>query len=733
VASRDITEGRSTRAIAVDIGLNTGTIWQNTGNTYDCAIAGIPFLSAIRDDRPYERTTAPFRKQQFDSQRDPGEQSLSTWWLRSQSSFHAGEGIKFYDPLANPYSETLSTNSYRYKKSKGVEIFDDPGVVTLLRKPTKTQATTTGYSIETVTVSGNDRILLRETAALKITDGTTSAMTTISAGVSSAIYASCNDGLNAYYLDAANLVKVALTGGSTSSIRAISGTTTGTMAYVKQRLVVASNNKLYEFAANSAGPYTVTYSQVANKIVTLTTSINHSFRVGDSITVASIATSATSYNGSYTVTAVTPNTISYYHDNIDRAYESQSAGTITLSINTPIYTHPNSSWVWTSIAEGGSAIYAAGYAGAHSTIYKFTLDTVTGLMPTLTSGIIAATLPDGEVIHNIYVHLMSYIFIGTNKGVRVGTIDDVTGNITYGPLMIITERPVRGFDSHNAYVYASSSIYDETSAKYMPMIYRIDLATRIDNLRYAYQTDVYPEDITEGEAIGVCWLGTTNQLAFICGAITNNVISVATLGLYVQSATELYNSGWIETGLVRYNTLEPKNFKRVVGRGDFTYGSVSIQTRTSSGILYDVVQYDAAVGNPEVTITQPSGAQDSLGLRFTLYQSPTDGTKGPSFQGYQLKAVPATPRTRIITMPVMNFDTETDKYNTTIGYEGRAIERLGALENAESNGDVLTWQDFRTGEIAQVLIEEVKFTDVTPPDKRFTGYGGIITLTIRTV
>jgi hypothetical protein len=658
VASRDITEGRSTRAIAVDIGLNTGTIWQNTGNTYDCAIAGIPFLSAIRDDRPYERTTAPFRKQQFDSQRDPGEQSLSTWWLRSQSSFHAGEGIKFYDPLANPYSETLSTNSYRYKKSKGVEIFDDPGAVTLLKKPTVTQATTNGYSIETVTVSGNDRILLRETAALKITDGTTSAMTTISAGVATAIYASCNDGLTAYYVDAAHVVKVALTGGSTSAVRNVSGTvTSAAMGYVKQRLVVGINNALYETATTGGGG----------------------------------------------------------------------------ALPTPVYTHPNTSWVWTSITEGGSAIYAAGYSGANSAIYKFNLDANTGLMPTLTSGIIGAALPDGEVVHDIYVHLMSYIFIGTNKGVRVGTIDDVTGNITYGPLMIITERPVRGFDAHNAYVYASSSLYDEAGLKNVPIIYRIDLATRIDTLRFAYQTDVYPEDINEGEAVDVCWLGRSNQLAFLCGGITNNVVAVATLGLYVQSATELYNSGYIETGLVRYNTLEPKNFKRLVGRGNFTYGSLSIQTRDSAGNLYDIVQYDAAVGNPEVTITQPNGAQDSLGLRFTLYQSATDSTKGPSFQGYQLKAVPATPRTRIITMPVMNFDTETDKYNTTIGYEGRAIERLGALENAESNGDVLTWQDFRTGEIAQVLIEEVKFTDVTPPDKRFTGYGGIITLTIRTV
>jgi hypothetical protein len=81
----------------------------------------------------------------------------------------------------------------------------------------------------------------------------------------------------------------------------------------------------------------------------------------------------------------------------------------------------------------------------------------------------------------------------------------------------------------------------------------------------------------------------------------------------------------------------------------------------------------------------------------------------------------------------MNFDIETDKYNTTVGYEGRAFDKLSALETAESNGDIVSWQDFRTGETQQVLIEQVLFSDMTPPDKKFTGFGGTISLTIRTV
>ena len=180
MAGRDITEGRSglltntaTDGLVLSnayspIGIGTGTIWQNTGIQYDFAIAGIPFLAAINDTRPYERATAPFRKQQFDSQRDPGEQSLTGWWLRSQSSFHSGEGIDFYDPLSNPYSTTLASNSYRYNTSLGVETMEVQGSVSLLRRPSKTQTTSTAKSIETVTVSGDDRILMQDSTTLKI-------------------------------------------------------------------------------------------------------------------------------------------------------------------------------------------------------------------------------------------------------------------------------------------------------------------------------------------------------------------------------------------------------------------------------------------------------------------------------------------------------------------------------------------------------------------------------------
>jgi hypothetical protein len=83
--------------------------------------------------------------------------------------------------------------------------------------------------------------------------------------------------------------------------------------------------------------------------------------------------------------------------------------------------------------------------------------------------------------------------------------------------------------------------------------------------------------------------------------------------------------------------------------------------------------------------------------------------------------------------PVYCFDVETDRYNVQVGYEGKAQARLIALEELEENGDVLTWQDLTTGESRQVIIEQISFTRMTPPDKRFDGFGGVVEITIRTV
>jgi hypothetical protein len=195
----------------------------------------------------------------------------------------------------------------------------------------------------------------------------------------------------------------------------------------------------------------------------------------------------------------------------------------------------------------------------------------------------------------------------------------------------------------------------------------------------------------------------------------------------------LSSTGSLTTGYIRYGTLEPKNFKRLLGRGDFTYGSMTLETVDKDGIEYDHITYNSTVAQVEVTTSVPATAQEYVAYKFVLNRDTTTTSKGPTYKGYQAKATIATPRQRVIRFPVYCFDIETDRYNTLLGYSGRASERIKLLEQIEESGDVVTWQDLTTAESRQATIEQVTFTRMTPPDKRFDGFGGIMEITVRTV
>src|SRR5690606_17193291 len=83
-------------------------------NTFDYAIGGVPFRADVSPDNPLVRSSAQFRKDQFDNGLEPGEQSLSGWWLRSQSSWHLGAGIVNSDVRLDETAE------FRYSDSEGV-------------------------------------------------------------------------------------------------------------------------------------------------------------------------------------------------------------------------------------------------------------------------------------------------------------------------------------------------------------------------------------------------------------------------------------------------------------------------------------------------------------------------------------------------------------------------------------------------------------------------------------
>jgi hypothetical protein len=615
------------------------TNYSATGVNYDMAIAGLPFFIAASDDSPYRRVTARYRKEQYDQTREAGEQSLTGWWFRSQSTFHLGAGIKYFEPAQD---ESLR---FQFAESKGIDIFTK-GQATLLNSTVRILTTASSTVIVGANDGTNDCLVTTDGNALKkitMSADTPTSSTYTQAGTPSTILDLTTDGTRYFFVNGTKVHQGAITSGSSVLAYDAPATTSARIKYVKQRLIASINNGIFEL---------------------------------DATAVADAA------------------------------------------LPTAHYIHPQTDWTWTTIAEGPSAIYIGGFSRKNSSIYKITLDLTNANslgFPELSVPSVVIDLPEGEIINTFDTYLGSYAVLCTNKGVRIGVIGD-EGNISYGPLLFEAECKDVTFKDKFAYV---STKQDTESG-----LVRIDLSQPVvpNSLIFSYAWDV----CAAGETVtadSTAFLGSTDRVAF----------SVPGDGVWIESSAVKVESGYLQTGFIRYNTLENKLFKLLNPRVDTTDGAISIRSIDYEDTEYNIGGFAQGTATSEIGIPYPAQAQEYLAFKFIIFRSTTDSTKGPLFTGYQLKSLPAVPRQRIIQYPLFCYDHESDNLGVEVGYEGSAYDRLTQLEAVENIGDTIRVEDFRTNESYIGLIEELDFINKTPSDRRFSGYGGMLMATIRLI
>jgi len=714
------------------------TNYSATGEAYDVAIGGLPFFLLNSDDAPYRRVTAQYRKQQIDQSREPGEQTLTGWWLRSQSSFHYGQGIKFFEPIQD---ESLR---FQYTESKGVDVWTK-GQATLLNSCVSQHLTTGGirtngrpwqlmrsiqwdknsntyngvllvdeYDVDKVfpkiTVSITNKALTSNVATL-----TTSAAHGLSTGMQitiTGVDATFNGEYRITGVPTTTTFTYAKTASNVSST-AVSPAGTG-VAEIIHFIDYNSGSDYPVHAICDDGVYAYWVTNVLN-------AGTPRLRVYKKLLSDDASVSPTLMISANTIT-VTNAVMEYTKERIvmcvnDSVYEFSSSAT---SLPTAVYTHNDPDHVFTSITSSGAAIYISGYSGIQSNIYKFTLSTA-GTMPTLTSAITAAELPVGEIVFKISYYLGN-MAIGTSKGMRMADASQLDGSVTYGALIFESTQPVYDFAFRDRYIWAASGVDGQVG------VTRVDMGQPLGNLQFPYAWDLYnPADTLSHYTTACAFLGDTSRLAFCnAGNGTDGAI-------YIESASTLMAEGFLRTGYVRYNTLELKIFKLMQARIDTTNGGLNIDSIDYADNFYRIGTFPQEGVVPEININYPQASQEYLGFQFTLIRSTTDTSKGPLFTGYQIKALPAIPRQRLIQYPLSCFDNESDHFGVEVGYEGSAYYRMSQLESIENAGDTIRVEDFRTGESFIGLIEEMDFRNATPSDKRFSGYGGLLLVTIRTV
>ena len=185
---------------------------------------------------------------------------------------------------------------------------------------------------------------------------------------------------------------------------------------------------------------------------------------------------------------------------------------------------------------------------------------------------------------------------------------------------------------------------------------------------------------------------------------------------------------WLRTSKIRFSTTEPKLFRRLRVRGsmpDPTHFTVTAEGENISQVVYDITGLSVEPG--EIGLVEEP--QEWLSLKFTM-----ENSGNGEFRSWQVKALPAGVRQRIITLALACYDTEKDRNDVVLGRPGYAAERLAALERYDDAADEISFEEMRSsGKVTRrVLIDKLSFRQRYRPNDVSSVQGDVV-LTLRTV
>lgn len=340
------------------------------------------------------------------------------------------------------------------------------------------------------------------------------------------------------------------------------------------------------------------------------------------------------------------------------------AGTMTS-----LFVHPTGAqFTWVGFAEGPSAIYAAGYAGDKSMIYRISLrPDATGL----DQPIVAGTLPDGEIVRSIGSYL-GLLLIGTDLGWRLG-IPDTQGNLQIGA-NISTPAAVRCFEGQSRFIWFGYSNYDGTSTG----LGRADYSVfgDVDARQLAYASDLMASG--QGAVLDVVTFGAKRYFA------------VSALGIYGEH-TNLVTSGTLEDGTKDFGLADEKIALQVTAAfGPSFVGSYAPGIAVDGSTTFVSLGTTSVVGSTAVNYVGGERRATKFELQHVLSRSSTDNTTGPILTAVILRVQPAPIMNPRIVAPLMVFNREV--IDGVDAYMNPA-EVVAALKDLNNTREVFVYQE----------------------------------------
>jgi len=344
--------------------------------------------------------------------------------------------------------------------------------------------------------------------------------------------------------------------------------------------------------------------------------------------------------------------------------------------HTIFYDNPDATFRWVGAAGGQNAVYAAGYSGAKSLVYKITIKTD----GTLDVPVVALELPVGEVVSAIHGYL-GFILIGSNKGVRFCSTDS-QNNLIAGAL-IPTTGAVNDFTEQDRFVWFTYTNYDGTSSG----LGRLDLSNFISTNTPAHATDLM--------------YNNTAAVKSVSSIGGKRAFTISGIGVVVEDDENLVASGTIETGLYQWGIPDRKFAPRVDIRVEPLVGSIGAEVVVENG-GYTSIGTHADEGDTERTFLAPENKFITAGYRFTLNRD--SAADGPVFLRWMSRAYAAPTRSRLISVPLLIH--ERHNINNKDYYFDVALER-DLLEELVANPTIVTYQE--KDDQFSVIIEDCRW------------------------
>ena len=354
---------------------------------------------------------------------------------------------------------------------------------------------------------------------------------------------------------------------------------------------------------------------------------------------------------------------------------------------------------WVGVATGQNAVYAAGYAGKKSLIYKITIKAD----GTLDTGVVALELPTGEVVSGISGYL-GYILIGTDKGVRFASTDS-NSNLVAGQI-IPTSGAVTKFTSEGRFSYFTWANYDGVSGG----LGRLDLGTLTSANTPAFATDLMYD--------------STNTVHGLVTFNNKRCFWVSGVGIIAEDSANLVESAEIVTGTYRWGIPDRKFVAKFDTRTTPLYGTITPSISLDSGVFQSMTPHDLALSTESVA----TGPQSKfIEARFKLDFTRASALVGPTLTRWMARAYATPARSQVFRVPILMHH-RLQVHDTEYYFDVES--ELQALRDLVTNPRVINYQE--NTETYSVVMEDLEFQVVDGYQSNWD-LEGTCTVTMRSV